>query len=128
LKAVPLATISVLTTILPQPGFAQMGRTPSEWIKVGEIPMPPTYGANIMARQTGWQYDENTESKEVSFELNIVGKTVGAMEFMVICKNKYFIWEAKIPTPYTGIRVFHETNMPFMQKAKRVAANKYCRH
>ena len=97
------------------------------WTRVGSYRNHGVYWTALEARMISEKWDPLFKSKVIIFQINLVGKHVGAMEFDVRCRDKKFLFEQKIPTPDTGARYFSKGAEPHFEKAKIVAKDLYCK-
>ena len=70
-----------------------------------------------------------SEGRQITFQIDLVGYSVGAMEFDYSCSTssmRDFQFESVIPTPRDGMRRFDSSSNFIIQKYKKIAATYYC--
>ena len=103
--------------------------TPSqtEWREVGVYRNAAGHLVQLKSRLVKSEWDDLTNGKRVTFQINAIGRDFGAMEFDVICNAVYpFVFERKIPIPDAEVRAFTGSAMHYFQIAKIKTAYRYC--
>jgi hypothetical protein len=98
----------------------------TRWTRIGSYANGSSYDTHIMSRLVSSSWDKNSNSKKVIFEVDLVGKDVGAMRVTALCKSRKVITQKKIASPSTGSDYFDDSALSHVATAIKTAIIHYC--
>lgn len=79
-----------------------------------------------MSQLVSSSWDKNSNGIQIIFQFDLVGKDVGAMRVVALCKSRKVLSQQKIASPSTGSDYFDDSALPHIAKAIKTAVIRYC--